>query len=279
MKDSANAAGLTILRLLNEPTAANIAHGLDKRQGEFYSVVLDVGARSLDVTVLFIEDGVYEIVATAKDLEIGGDHFTTRVVDSLHGVLGQSEWHTWLEVDRAKRELSNSMVASVPIRVGCKSFDLTRAYFERVNDNLFRQSLGRIDEALREANISKDNISYVCHIARTLLSSSLSHQQVLLMGGSARIPRIKELATTYFGRELLDMLPPDLAVVLGAAIQGDIINTEPDGGSCTCCPDYTPLSLGIEVSGGVVQPLIPRHTVYPTRRSFVWVEHITYQIY
>ncbi|KAG1807815.1 heat shock protein 70 family [Suillus subaureus] len=256
-KDAGTIAGLNILRIINEPTAAAIAYGLNKK-----------GARgTFDVSLLSIDDGVFEVLATAGDTHLGGEDFDNRVIDYL---VKQYKKKTGTdvtsnlramgklkrEVEKAKRTLSSQQSTRIEI----ESFEdgndfsetLTRAKFEELNMDLFRKTMKPVEQVLKDAKINKEDVD-----------------EVVLVGGSTRIPKVQQLLKEYFGKEASKGINPDEAVAYGAAVQGGILSGE-EGTEDVVLVDVNPLTLGIETTGGVFTKLIPRNTVIPTRKSQIF---------
>jgi len=266
-KDAGTIAGLNVLRIINEPTAAAIAYGLNKKQGESQIIVYDLGGGTFDVSLLTIEDGVFEVLATAGDTHLGGEDFDNRVMDYLIKsykkktgtdasknlrALGKLK----KEVEKAKRTLSSQQSVKIEI----ESFEdgndfsetLTRAKFEELNMDLFRKTLKPVEQVLKDANVKKEDI-----------------QEIVPVRGSTRIPKVQQLLKDYFGKEPSKGINPDEAVAYGAAVQGGILSGA-EGTSEILLVDVNPLTLGIETTGGVFTKLIPRNTVIPTRKSQIF---------
>ena len=267
-KDAGTIAGLTVLRIINEPTAAAIAYGLNKKGGESQIIVYDLGGGTFDVSLLSIEDGVFEVLATAGDTHLGGEDFDNRVMDYL---IKQYKKKTGTdasknlralgklkrEVEKAKRTLSSQQSTRVEI----ESFEdgndfsetLTRAKFEELNMDLFRKTMKPVEQVLKDANVKKEAVD-----------------EVVLVGGSTRIPKVQQLLKEYFGgKEPSKGINPDEAVAYGAAVQGGILSGA-QGNEGLILIDVCPLTLGIETTGGVFTKLIPRNTVIPTRKSQIF---------
>ncbi|KAL4427176.1 hypothetical protein ABPG74_013380 [Tetrahymena malaccensis] len=270
-KDAGTIAGLNVLRIINEPTAAAIAYGLDqKKQGEKNILVFDLGGGTFDVSLLTIDDGFFEVKATAGDTHLGGEDFDNKLVDYCANEFQKKKGidirknpramrRLRTQCERAKRILSSSAQASIEVDALAEQEDLnmtiSRPKFEELCLSLFQQCIPPVEKVLKDANMSKSQI-----------------HEIVLVGGSSRIPKVIQLVTEYFnGKEPNRSINPDEAVAYGAAVQAAILTN--NGGSSTdnvILIDITPLSLGIETSGQVMTTLIPRGTTIPTQKSQIF---------
>ena len=275
-KDAGLIAGLDVLRIINEPTAAAIAYGLDKKSGEKNIVVFDLGGCSFDVSLLTIDNGVFEVVATAGDTHLGGEDFDQRLTEHFVKIFKKKNNNVDIkkdprafqklkgEVEKAKRDLSSVHQVKVSIEGLVDGIDfsetITRARFEELCADLFKKTLDPVQTVLDDAGMKKSEID-----------------EVVLVGGSTRIPKVQQLIKDFFnGKEPNRGINPDEAVAYGAAVQGGILGGEQNDESLKdiLLIDVTPLTLGIETVGGVMAKVLPRGTVIPAKKSQVFT---TYQ--
>jgi len=267
-KDAGAIAGLNVLRIINEPTAAAIAYGLDKQDGERNVLIFDLGGGTFDVSLLSIEDGIFEVKATAGDTHLGGEDFDNRLVNHFvtefkrknRGMdpMGNARAIRRLRTacERAKRTLSSSHQASIEIDSFFEGVDfftsLSRARFEELNMDLFRKTMDPVEKVLKDSKIAKNRV-----------------HDVVLVGGSTRIPKVQTMLQEFFnGKEPCRSINPDEAVAYGAAVQAAILCGT--GGAKTedlLLLDVAPLSLGLETAGGVMTTLISRNTTIPTKKN------------
>nr|CAA53369.1 glucose regulated protein /BiP [Phytophthora cinnamomi] len=267
-KDAGTIAGLTVQRIINEPTAAAIAYGIDKKsQGEKNVLVFDLGGGTFDVTLLAIDGGVFEVLATNGDTHLGGEDFDQRIMqyfikkwkkDKNLDVASDKRALQKLrrEAERVKRALSAQAQARLEIESLLDGEDFTeslsRARFEKLNEDLFKKTLGPVEKVMKDADLKKSEVD-----------------EIVLVGGSTRIPKVQQLIKDYFnGKEPSRGVNPDEAVAYGAAVQGGILSGEQDDlTKDVLLIDVVPLSQGIETVGGVMTKLINRNTVIPTKKS------------
>jgi len=267
-KDAGVIAGLNVLRIINEPTAAAIAYGLDKKDGEKNILVFDLGGGTFDVSILTIDNGVFEVVATNGDTHLGGEDFDNRVMEHFIKLFkkksgkdirkdNRAVQKLRREVEKAKRTLSTQLNTKIEIESFFDGEDfsetLTRARFEELNIDLFRNTLKPVQKVLEDAGLKKTDIN-----------------EIVLVGGSTRIPKVQQLVKEYFdGKEPSRGINPDEAVAYGAAVQGGVLSGEDVGGEVVLL-DVNSLTMGIETVGGVMTKLIARNSVIPTKKSQIF---------
>ncbi|CAL5870485.1 uncharacterized protein PFLUO_LOCUS4722 [Penicillium psychrofluorescens] len=270
-KDAGTIAGLNVLRVVNEPTAAAIAYGLDKMgegEQERQVIVYDLGGGTFDVSLLSIEEGVFEVLATAGDTHLGGEDFDHRVMDYFVKQYNKknnvdvskdakSMGKLKREVEKAKRTLSSQMSTRIEIEAFHNGNDfsetLTRAKFEELNMDLFKKTMKPVEQVLKDAKVKKSEVD-----------------DIVLVGGSTRIPKVQSLLEEFFGgKKASKGINPDEAVAFGAAVQGGVLAGD-ESTTQLVLMDVNPLTLGIETTGGVMTKLIPRNTVIPTRKSQIF---------
>ncbi|KAJ3131725.1 ATPase with role in protein import into the ER [Geranomyces variabilis] len=265
-KDAGAIAGLTVERIVNEPTAAAIAYGLDRKGGEQNILVYDLGGGTFDVSLLTIDDGIFEVLATSGNTHLGGEDFDNRVIEHFTRIWEKKtgkDCTTDLkamsklkrEVEKAKRLLSSQ----VSVRVDIESFHdgldlsetLTRAKFEELNIDLFKKTMKPVEQVMKDAGLTKGQID-----------------EIVLVGGSSRIPKVVELLESYFnGKKASKGINPDEAVAYGATVQaGVLIDVFPH----VLLLDVTPLTLGIETTGGAMTTLVPRNSRLPVKKSQIF---------
>jgi heat shock 70kDa protein 1/2/6/8 len=270
-KDAGVIAGLNVLRIINEPTAAAIAYGLDKiKGGEQNVLIFDLGGGTFDVSLLTLDDGIFEVKATAGDTHLGGSDFDTVLVEHC---VAEFKKKTKMDlttnpramrrlrtaVEKAKHTLSSATQANVEVDSLFEGQDfqttITKAKFESLAEGLIKRCMDPIEQVLRDSKISKDKI-----------------HEVVMVGGSSRIPKIRQMVSEFFnGKKLNDSVNPDEAVAYGAAVQAHILSKKDgapeDRTDQLLLLDVAPLTLGIETAGGIMTPLIKRNTTIPTKKS------------
>eukprot|EP00164_Ancoracysta_twista_P000448 GFYU01000607.1.p1 GENE.GFYU01000607.1~~GFYU01000607.1.p1 ORF type:complete len:633 (+),score=243.70 GFYU01000607.1:64-1962(+) len=264
-KDAGRIAGLNVLRIINEPTAAALAYGLDKK-GERNILIYDLGGGTFDVSLLHLDEGVFEVLATAGDTHLGGEDFDNRLVDHLvqefkrkfkKDITGNPRAMRRLRTaaEKAKRTLSASSQTGIEIDTLFEGQDfytsINRARFEELCADMFRNTLLPVEKVLKDSKVSKSEVT-----------------DVVLVGGSTRIPKIQSLLTDFFnGKELQKSINPDEAVAFGAAVQASILTNATSEFDSVLLMDVTPLTLGLETQGGVMTSLIPNNTRIPTKKT------------
>jgi len=267
-KDAGTIAGLNVMRIINEPTAAAIAYGMDKKDGEKNVLVFDLGGGTFDVSLLTIDNGVFEVVATNGDTHLGGEDFDQRVMEHFIKLYKKKKGKDLRkdvravqklrrEVEKAKRALSAAHQVRVEVESLIEGEDfsetLTRAKFEELNMDLFRGTLKPVQKVLEDADLTKKEVD-----------------EIVLVGGSTRIPKVQALVKEFFnGKEPSRGINPDEAVAYGAAVQAGVLSGEQDTGDIVLL-DVNPLTMGIETVGGVMTKLISRNTVIPTKKSQIF---------
>jgi heat shock protein 5 len=256
------------MRIINEPTAAAIAYGLDMKGREKKIIVFDLGGGTFDVSLLSIEDGVFEVLATAGDTHLGGEDFDQRVIEYLTELFNKMHdvditkdakamGKLKSEVEKAKRTLSSQMSVQMEIDSFHDGQDfsetLTRAKFEELNVDLFRRTMKPVEQVLKDAHVKKSEVN-----------------DIVLVGGSTRIPKVQSMLEDYFGKKKVSKnINPDEAVAYGAALQAAILSGQKMTREMVLI-DVCPLTLGIQTTGGIMAKLIPRNTVIPTRKSQIF---------
>ena len=268
-KDAGSIAGLNVLRIINEPTAAAIAYGLNNHSVEKNVLIFDLGGGTFDVSLLNIDDGIFEVKATAGDTHLGGEDFDNILLKYFtnefrvkynHDLTGNKRASRRLRTacEKAKRVLSSSSSASIEIDSLYDGIDffssISRAKFESLCMSLFQKCIEPVTRVLRDSGVSKNNV-----------------HDIVLVGGSTRIPKIQELLSSFFnGKELSKKINPDEAVAYGASVQAAILSNSTSGNEKAddvLLLDVAPLSLGIETAGGVMTKIIERNTTIPTKKS------------
>ena len=268
-KDAGEIAGLSVRRIINEPTAAALAYGLDKKGQNMTVAVYDLGGGTFDISILEIGDGVFEVKSTNGDTHLGGDNFDQRMIDFLADEFKKTEGIDLRKdpmalqrlreaAEKAKIELSQMLQTDVNLPFITATADgpkhlnvnITRAKFESICGDLFEKTLEPCRRAMEDAKLSTSQIG-----------------EVILVGGSTRIPKVQELVKNFFGKEPSKGVNPDEVVAVGAAIQGGVLSGDVTD---VLLLDVTPLTLGIETLGGVMTPMIPANTTIPTRKTEIF---------
>lgn len=270
-KDAGTIAGLNVLRIINEPTAAAVAYGLDKKPNKEQNVLIfDVGSGTCDISILTIEDAIFEVKATSGDCHLGGSDLTYKLVEHFadeferkykKNIKDNKRAMSRLKAasETAKRTLSSATTATIEVDSLIDGIDfsstITRARFENLCDEFFKKCMAPVDQVMKDSKLSKNQI-----------------HEIVLVGGTSRIPKLQQLLSEYFnGKELCKSINPDECVAVGAAIQAAILSGNTDNHiQDLLLLDVCPLSLGLETAGGVMTKLIPRNTTVPAKKSQIF---------
>nr|CAA45762.1 BiP [Schizosaccharomyces pombe] len=266
-KDAGTIAGLNVIRIVNEPTAAAIAYGLDKTDTEKHIVVYDLGGGTFDVSLLSIDNGVFEVLATSGDTHLGGEDFDNRVINYLartynrkNNVDVTKDLKAMGKLKREVEKANGTLSSQKSVRIEIESFfngqdfseTLSRAKFEEIKHGSLQEDFEPVEQVLKDSNLKKSEID-----------------DIVLVGGSTRIPKVQELLESFFGKKASKGINPDEAVAYGAAVQAGVLSGE-EGSDNIVLLDVIPLTLGIETTGGVMTKLIGRNTPIPTRKSQIF---------
>ena len=268
-KDAGAIAGINVLRIINEPTAAAIAYGLDKtKEGEKNILICDTGGGTHDISLLTLDEGIFEVKATAGDTHLGGEDFDTRLVEycekeflrknrGVSELSSRSRRRLRSACESAKRTLSSSSNATIDVETLAEgidfSYQITRARFEALCADLFKKVISPVEKVLRDGGMSKSEV-----------------HEIIMVGGTTRIPKIQSMLSEFFnGKELNHSINPDECVAYGAAVQAALLNGDDDSNNIgdVLLLDVAPLSMGLETAGGVMTKIIERNTTVPTKKS------------
>tara|TARA_Y100001958_G_scaffold160079_1_gene165976 strand:+ start:12647 stop:14521 length:1875 start_codon:yes stop_codon:yes gene_type:complete len=270
-KDAGTIAGLNVLRIINEPTAAAIAYGLDKKdEGEKNILICDTGGGTHDISLLTLDEGIFEVKATAGDTHLGGEDFDTRLVEfceseflrknkGIESISAKGRRRLRTACERAKRTLSSSTNTSIEVESLTDGIDfsyaITRARFEAMCSDIFKKVISPVEKVLRDAGMSKSSVD-----------------EIIMVGGTTRIPKIQQMLSDYFnGKALNHTINPDECVAYGAAVQAALLSgNDNDTIGDVLLLDVAPLSMGLETAGGVMTKIIERNTTLPAKKSQIF---------